>query len=278
MKFILGADYLFKECLYIKIYFQIVDRSKIRITNGDSIYESHHIIPSCFYLNSGRKDRKRGHLDGNPDSEDNLVLLTLREHYICHKLLTKMMIESYHMYRMVWALHLMTYSGKYNLTSRQYETMKKLHSENIKTFHPSKTNPNWLEEHSVRIKKSYESNPELAKLRGEIFKKYWANVENKERSIEHNRKNAKLGGIASAKKTKGTKRPGTGFNGNTNPQARRYEILEPDNNIIFITSEEIKSYCDKVNISFYSIMKNGRSRGYSILSRTPLNRKEFVDD
>lgn len=61
-----------------KVYDQIIERGKERgldkkkLTND--YYEKHHILPRCL---------------GGTDSEDNLVLLTYREHIICHKLLTK---------------------------------------------------------------------------------------------------------------------------------------------------------------------------------------------
>lgn len=58
---------------YIKIYNSIVNTRKITPYIGYT--EKHHIIPRCL---------------GGKDSEDNLVKLSAREHYICHLLLTKM--------------------------------------------------------------------------------------------------------------------------------------------------------------------------------------------
>lgn len=57
---------------YQKIYNQIIDRAKNEIREG--YLEKHHIIPRC--------------LNGSDDST-NLVLLTAREHYLCHWLLAK---------------------------------------------------------------------------------------------------------------------------------------------------------------------------------------------
>lgn len=46
-------------------------------------YESHHIVPDFMFKNRKRKG-PRGHLDGDPNSPDNVVKLTFREHLMAH--------------------------------------------------------------------------------------------------------------------------------------------------------------------------------------------------
>jgi hypothetical protein len=100
-----------------KVYQSIIEnakslnRIKFKKTNKYYIYyEKHHIIPKC--------------LGGNNDKE-NLVLLTAREHYICHKLLT-------YMYRdnksLVYAFHRMTFDKISNrkISSRDYAYEKEI--------------------------------------------------------------------------------------------------------------------------------------------------------
>ena len=65
---------------YRKVYESIIrkalteNRKKLRKNQiGYIYYENHHIIPKCL---------------GGTNDKENLVLLTGREHYICHKLLT----------------------------------------------------------------------------------------------------------------------------------------------------------------------------------------------
>lgn len=59
---------------YEKIYYDLCESRKYRGIKRESGYEVHHIIPkSC----------------GGDDEEDNLVKLTYSEHFIAHKLLTK---------------------------------------------------------------------------------------------------------------------------------------------------------------------------------------------
>lgn len=61
---------------YTNIYFMIIANKLSLCRSKDSgLYENHHIIPKSL---------------GGSNNHDNMILLTPREHYICHKLLTKM--------------------------------------------------------------------------------------------------------------------------------------------------------------------------------------------
>ena len=59
---------------YMRIYVNIIKnaQAKIRKKGKGEYFEKHHIIPKC---------------QGGTNNPSNLVLLTAREHYICHKLL-----------------------------------------------------------------------------------------------------------------------------------------------------------------------------------------------
>lgn len=94
-----------------KIYESIIQKAKsenrkrlIKINVRYVYYENHHIKPKC--------------LSGNNDKE-NLVLLTSREHYICHKLLTYIYKGNR---KLACAFHKMTYgnTNKCVKTSRDY--------------------------------------------------------------------------------------------------------------------------------------------------------------
>jgi hypothetical protein len=65
---------------YTKTYMSLIDsRKKLNRNKKDGkVYESHHIVPKCM---------------GGSNSSSNKVLLTPKEHFICHLLLTKM-VES----------------------------------------------------------------------------------------------------------------------------------------------------------------------------------------
>ena len=58
------------------MYISLINKSQSqqRIRCSEIYYELHHILPKCL---------------GGDDYSENLVLLTAREHFIAHKLLTK---------------------------------------------------------------------------------------------------------------------------------------------------------------------------------------------
>jgi hypothetical protein len=90
---------------YKRIYKSIIQNSwdKNRIKTDREYFESHHIIPEFMFINS-KRSRKPGHLPGNPNDKDNLVLLTPREHFLCHVLLYKIYKGSTYEYKVGSAL------------------------------------------------------------------------------------------------------------------------------------------------------------------------------
>jgi hypothetical protein len=104
---------------YTKIYEDIVRRGKTRNIVSDNVYyERHHIIPRCV---------------GGEDIEDNIVILTAREHYIAHQLLIKMYPNEK---KLIYAANMMTVHDSDNRScNRRYEWLRRKFSEN----HPCKT-------------------------------------------------------------------------------------------------------------------------------------------
>ena len=85
-----------KTMNYLKIYNSIIDNSKNhnRKKNKITYYESHHIIPKCH---------------GGSNLKHNIVLLTAKEHFICHKLLTYIYPSDK---KLALAVHTMVYTNK----------------------------------------------------------------------------------------------------------------------------------------------------------------------
>ena len=83
---------------YQRIYNQIINRAVCdnRVKGNGVYYENHHIIPKSMAPN----------LDKDPN---NLVLLTAKEHFICHYLLTKF-CRGNNKTKMLRAFHLMSFS------------------------------------------------------------------------------------------------------------------------------------------------------------------------
>jgi hypothetical protein len=101
---------------YTRIYNAIISRAKMRpVLEGYA--ERHHIIPRSL---------------GGTDDLDNLVMLTAKEHFICHLLLAKMYEKnSVEWQKMTKALMMMRASGNAHdrYTSATYEYFKEAFSE-----------------------------------------------------------------------------------------------------------------------------------------------------
>ena len=107
---------------YRHVYMLIIEHAKseeklgLRKKGNGNYYERHHILPkSLFPLWSCKKS--------------NLVLLTAREHYFCHQLLTKIFTSSEMSYALL--AFITRPNADYGITSKEYERIKS-------NFHPSK--------------------------------------------------------------------------------------------------------------------------------------------
>jgi hypothetical protein len=71
--------------MYKQLYKEIIDTAKLekRTKNSGTYYELHHIVPE-FMFKQRKRNGPAGHLDGNANSVDNLVLLTFQEHLMAH--------------------------------------------------------------------------------------------------------------------------------------------------------------------------------------------------
>lgn len=94
---------------YIKIYDKIIEKAKSenRKLKCGIYYEKHHIKPRSLF-----KD-----LIKDPD---NIVLLTAKEHFICHMLLDRI----YDCYQMKYAIWRMCNDSKYKVSAKFYEYIK----------------------------------------------------------------------------------------------------------------------------------------------------------
>lgn len=95
---------------YSNWYFNIIRKAQLenRFRGNGVIYERHHITPKSL---------------GGTDDDTNLVLLTLKEHFVCHLLLPKMLREENDVRKMLWAVAYFKLPGKY-FNSRLYEAVK----------------------------------------------------------------------------------------------------------------------------------------------------------
>ena len=115
------------ENKYTKWYFSIIEKAKNRnFDKKDSSFrtEKHHIIPKSILKNK------------------ETVLLTMREHFICHLLLTKMFVGEYK-WKMQRAFWNMSHTRNIKLNSKIYECLKKDYSINCSIFMKGQNNPSY---------------------------------------------------------------------------------------------------------------------------------------
>jgi hypothetical protein len=114
---------------YAKLYNQIIEN---RLTNPyDGYTEKHHIVPVSL---------------GGPNSKDNLVRLTAREHFVCHWILVKMYKgnkNSY--YKMLKAFNMMCNSisnkqERYRACSRIFSVYREDMSKAMSALQVGKNN------------------------------------------------------------------------------------------------------------------------------------------
>lgn len=106
---------MFLDNKYTKYYRAIISRAaSISRSKKSEYFEAHHVVPKSL---------------GGTNSKTNLVLLTGREHFLCHFLLTKMFQrQSNNHKRMLHAFMLLKGSNSHQqryINSRLYENIKR---------------------------------------------------------------------------------------------------------------------------------------------------------
>jgi len=147
---------------YEKIYNEIISKSKIR--EIPTHYESHHIVPKCL---------------GGSNTKSNIAKLTLREHFICHLLLTKM-YQGEQRQKMFFAFYRLSNRYKQK-NSRFYEIAKKQVRYSLSKIHSGKT---ISEKHKQAIRE---------KCRGMVGKKHSSTAIASMKQCKIGNTNAKVG-------------------------------------------------------------------------------------
>lgn len=148
---------------YKTAYFKIINNALQDNRDKNKFYfEKHHIIPKSL---------------GGTNDPTNLVLLTAREHYICHKLLTKFTIgeSKKKMYCAMWAFNRKSKNQQRQvLNSRDYEYIRayisKTFSEDRKGKHLVGTTLS--NEHKLKLSKALKGRPKSEKTK-QRMKENW---------------------------------------------------------------------------------------------------------
>jgi hypothetical protein len=168
---------------YIKLYYDIIYKAKSenRVKYEGIYYENHHILPKSIYKRYSK-------------TKWNLVLLTAKEHFICHKLLYKHYetigdIKNYN--KMIFAMNRMC-NGNSGMTkiikSSEFEKLRikfsKVMSERRKNFKHSTETIEKLRVASLGKKFTEESKEKMS----ESQKKRWTEEERTKQSKRLNGK------------------------------------------------------------------------------------------
>lgn len=160
---------MFNNSKYTKYYFQIIEAARTKPESGYT--ERHHIIPRCL---------------GGDESASNKVRLTARAHFVCHKLLVKM-VQGQAKYKLLEALAVFSNNKnrKIKLNSRDIALIREANA--VASSMRNKGNQHYL--HRA------PANAELKALRSSnATKSRWVNNGSLERfTLDHDYFVSKLG-------------------------------------------------------------------------------------
>lgn len=147
---------MFIDNKYSKCYYKIIENRKNNPFDG--YVEKHHIIPKSL---------------GGSNKKENIVALTAREHFICHRLLVKMTVGRDKM-KMSYAIRCLInrknkHQQRYKISSRMYASIISTTKSSISQFQTGENNPYYGKKHStevrdkMRAKRALQNPPLLGK-------------------------------------------------------------------------------------------------------------------
>lgn len=145
---------------YTAWYYTIINRALLR-TEIHEYCETHHIIPKSL---------------GGTNIKTNLVVLTAREHFICHLLLPKMLDNQEDINKMKYAFHCITHvrnsgqSQRHICTSTQYALAKKYKSECLKGKPAYNKGVPCSDEQKLKISKALKGRPSYVRTQETLDK------------------------------------------------------------------------------------------------------------
>lgn len=137
---------------YSKIYFSVIRNARERVIQGYT--ERHHVIPKSF---------------GGGNDPTNLVDLTAKEHFVCHRLLVKMTIghERTKMLKALWRMSSANKQMSRTLTSAQYAVAKRACTEAASLYRHSPESRRKISASLTGKKKSPEHRLALSRTKKE---------------------------------------------------------------------------------------------------------------
>lgn len=120
-KYLMLNTDIFRKSKYLKWYISIVTKEY----SSEDYTEKHHIIPKSL---------------GGDNSKSNIVKLPAKAHFVCHKLLVRMVTNGKDKKKMIHALNMLAKSHNQNqhrhrISSTEYERIRRMLSESMKGEH-----------------------------------------------------------------------------------------------------------------------------------------------
>lgn len=227
---------MFNNTKYTRIYMSIISnaKSKNRVKRKGTYFENHHIIPKSL---------------GGTNTHDNLVLLTAKEHFVVHHLLTKMLDDKQLQIKMIHAFWRMCHAPQQQqkITSNVYHSIRQERCENLALMLTGNKNHFYGKTHSAETKekmkiKAIGRNPHNNYL-GKSFPA-WNKGLNKSQNDGVRR-------IAQAKG--GSNNPMFGRSGHLHPNSQSFVLYDSDKNqvgCIFNSRLEFNNYCRDKSLPF----------------------------
>jgi len=121
---------------YQKVYGQIIERAirEKRDWDSENYYERHHIVPKCMKGEGKVREWK---------THPNLVVLTAREHFICHWLLCRIYPENPKLAHAFWFM-----------TKQKTTTQQRNYTVSSRTYAEAVSNLKFTQEHKDKIRKT----------------------------------------------------------------------------------------------------------------------------
>lgn len=236
---------------YTKCYFAITSYRKETPAIGYT--ENHHIHPECL---------------GGNNKKENMVRLTAREHYVCHLLLTKMLVGEPKK-RMCYAFRsmhrkkagmdrYMPGSHIYKITREAMDFTASEESRN-KMRESAKRRPPISEETASRLSKSILASytPELRAVRTEQFKN--------QIFTETHRENLSKSHTGLVRSEESKQKQGETLRGGNHHKCKTWTLQSPAGEVF--TTRDMTTFCTEHNLNYSSLRNRARDQ-----SREPLGK------
>lgn len=218
---------LFRNNRYTIIYWSIIENARSRDLNSGEV---HHIIPRCM---------------GGTDDSSNLVRLTCREHFLCHKLLTKITTGE-QLIKLQHAFSYMVFTKEIRpslrATSHDYEIARK-YAKNRRT-------KEWSENISKALKGKRQNPESVAKMK--------VSLTGRVLSAEH-RQNIR-------KAVLGRKHQESSIKKCADAKSKKFIITFPDSSTEAVTG--LKQWCKSRGFNYHTLHNNSKLDG-------PINRGDL---